>query len=85
MSKQLIQVSLDGGMTFQDAPKGIRLIVKNMPSFHDDQEKNGELHVIATHNGFLLDLILNDSIGRSNLGTISVKAEYLAKRIIYEN
>ena len=53
MSKQLIQVSLDGGMTFQDAPKGIRLIVKNMPTFQGDQEKNGELRVLATHNGFL--------------------------------
>ncbi len=66
-----MQVSLDGGATYQPAVDGVRIIYKGMPI--PDGYEDGELHVNATHEGLILDvwatregLVLNENIGTSS-------------------
>lgn len=65
-----MQVSLDGGATYQPAVDGVRIIYKDMPI--SDGYEDGELHVNATYEGLILDvwatregLVLNENIGTS--------------------
>lgn len=55
-NKQQIKISLDGGVTYQDAPEGVRIIYSEVSVDLDGKESVGELHLNHTNEGMIYDV-----------------------------
>lgn len=82
-----MEVSLDGGLTYQPAPSGVRVVFKDV--LIDDENGFGEVHVNATHEGLITDVWGTGECDRPgqdpmdfNIGTESVLIEDLVSRIV---
>lgn len=81
---QVIEVSLDGGQTYQPAPSGVRLIYKDV--MIDGEDGKGEVHINATHEGLITDVWCADFDGNDhNIGTDSVMIDDIVTRLVGEN
>ncbi len=49
-----MKVSLDGGVTYVEAPEGVRIIYEEVMIPNKDDP--GELHINATHEGLITDV-----------------------------
>lgn len=58
---QAIEVSLDGGQTYQSAPSGVRMVYKDV--LVNGEECEGEIHINATHEGVITDVWCKDPDG----------------------
>jgi hypothetical protein len=52
---QRIQVSLDGGVTFIDAPSGVIVHHQGVPVVIDGEDGEGEIHISHTSEGVITD------------------------------
>jgi hypothetical protein len=65
-----MKVSLDGGVTFQPAPSGVRIVYENVDVIGEDER--GQVHINATSEGIITDVWvsreehLDHNIGTSN-------------------
>lgn len=85
-----LKISTDGGITFQDAPSGVRIIFTDV-TFNDEgkEEASGdgavdaELHLTVTHEGLIQDVYaVNDSnYGANSVGTSSATAQEIVDRL----
>lgn len=76
-----IQVSLDGGETYQDAPSGVRIVYHDMPIPGEDA--NGELHINATEEGLIMDVwATRDEPLDHNIGTSSEMSAEIVERLV---
>lgn len=77
-------VSLDGGLTYQPAPNGVRVIYHN-PQLELDEYKQVKLHVNLTSEGMIRDVWGRDheDVDR-NLGTSSVDLDTIVAELIDE-
>lgn len=68
-----MQVSLDGGVTYQQAPNGVRIIYEDVPLV--EPEDFGELHINATAEGLIYDAwvarVTEQGVEDINVGTRS--------------
>lgn len=79
-----IRVSLDGGMTFQDANEGVRIVYEGMEVPGEDE--NGQLHLNATHEGLVTDVwVTRDEPLDHNIGTSSRLLDDLVADLVAEN
>jgi hypothetical protein len=81
VEKSILQVSLDGGLTFIDAPQGVRVVHPKIE--HPDIEGiTDQLIVNHTHEGIIMDVWENtepDVLTYENVGTSSqMLAEIIA-------
>lgn len=76
-----IKVSLDGGITYQHAYNGVRIIYDDQ--IVDDDENQGELHVNATEEGLIFDVWgTSGPVVDTNLGTASRALDILVPNIV---
>jgi hypothetical protein len=78
--KQL--VSLDGGVTYQPATDGVRIIYQEVDVPGEDED--GELHVNCTHEGLILDVWMNNEES-TNIGTNSETVDEIVSRLVEAN
>lgn len=85
-----IDVSLDGGETWQSAPQGVRIVYKNV--MIDGEEGRGEVHLNATHEGLITDIwtrreppLVSDAPYDHNIGTDSILIDEIVSRLVAEN
>ena len=62
-----IEVSLDGGSSWQPAPQGVRIVYRNAPI--DGEDGVGELHFNATTEGLITDVWTTREALDHNIGT----------------
>lgn len=80
----VMAVSLDGGVTYQPAPVGVRIVYKGV--MIDGEDGRGELHVNATHEGLITDIwATREEPLDHNIGTESVLIEDLVSRLVEDN
>lgn len=74
-----MQVSLDGGLTWQDAKQGVYVTYDNLliPGECD----NGDLTIRLTHEGVIMDVWTDES----NIGTSSEMADEIVQRLVDDN
>lgn len=76
-----LQVSLDGGQTFVQAPSGVRIIYPGV--MIDGEEGRGELHIHATPEGLITDLwTTRDDPLDHNIGTGSELITDMVTRVL---
>jgi len=76
-----VEVSLDGGATYQPAPNGVRIIYKNI--MIDGEDGRGEVHINATHEGLITDIwTTRDEPLDHNIGTESVLIDDIVSRLV---
>lgn len=81
---QVLEVSLDGGQTYQPAPSGVRVIYKDV--LIDGEDGKGEVHINATHEGLITDVWCLDHNGDDfNIGTESQQIDDIVTRLVGEN
>lgn len=79
-----IKVSLDGGVTFQEAKQGVRIVYEGISVPGEDE--TGELHVSATHEGVVTDVwVTRDEPLDHNIGTSSQLLDDLVSDLVDEN
>ena len=79
-----MEVSLDGGRTWQPAHEGVRIAYKNV--LIDGEDGHGEVHINATHEGLITDIWTSrDEPLDHNIGTESLLMEDLVTRLVGEN
>lgn len=79
-----IQVSLDGGATYQPAKEGVRIIYSGMPIPGEDG--TGELHLNATHEGLITDVwTTREAPLDHNIGTSSETLDDIIGRLVDDN
>lgn len=76
-----MQVSLDGGVTWQDAPNGVRVIYKNV--MIDENDRQGEVLINATHEGLITDIFActEDETGDESIATDCLPIEDIVARL----
>ena len=67
MSCQAMLVSLDNGVTWQNAAEGVRVKFVNTPVAYGDYDGFGELDLSVTSEGIITDVWIEDD----NIGTDS--------------
>jgi hypothetical protein len=79
-----MKVSLDGGVTFQEAPSGVRIIYKNVPIPGEDNL--GELHITATEEKLTTDVWATrlEPLDH-NIGSSSETTDGLINRLVEDN
>jgi hypothetical protein len=84
MSNQNIQVSLDGGITYQEAPNGVQVIYPNVDV--PGEEKKGELRISLTSERVVKDLWVDfESRLDCNLASESMMVGAIIKELVEEN
>lgn len=79
-----MEVSLDGGSTYQPAAEGVRIVYKGV--LIDGEDGCGEVHINATHEGLVTDIwTTRDEPLDHNIGTDSVLIEDIVSRLVAEN
>lgn len=79
-----MEASLDGGVTYQPATEGVRIVYKDV--MIDGEGGRGEVHVNATHEGLITDIwTTRDEPLDHNIGTDSVLIEDIVSRLVTEN
>lgn len=79
-----LKYSTDGGLTWHKAKNEIRIIYENQPVPGED--RNGELHVVATHEGLIMDVwVTREQHLDHNIGTSSEMASEIVQRLAEEN
>ena len=83
-SKQTMEVSLDGGLTYQKAREGVRIIYKNV--LIDGEDGRGEVHINATGEGLITDIwTTREEPLDHNIGTDSVTIDDIVSRLVSDN
>lgn len=76
-----MEVSVDGGLTYQPAPSGVRIIYKDV--IIDEDERLGEVHINATHEGLITDIwTTREEPLDHNIGTDSVLIDDIVARLV---
>lgn len=79
-----IKVSLDGGVSYQPANEGVRIIYSKVAIPGEDG--TGELHLNVTHEGLIMDVwATRDEPLDHNIGTSSELTEDLIGRLVDDN
>ena len=85
-----LEVSLNGGTSWQPAPEGVRIAYKNV--MIDGEDGRGEVHIHATHEGLITDIwthreppMVSDAPYDHNIGTVSIQIEDIVSRLVEEN
>jgi len=79
-----IQVSLDGGKTYDPAPEGVRVSYPRV--MVDGEDENGELSFNFTEEGLITDLwVSREDYLDHNLGTESQTIEDIQHRMVDQN
>ena len=79
-----IKVSLDGGVTFQDANEGVRIVYEGVDIPGEDG--TGELHLNATHEGLVTDVwTTREEPLDHNIGTSAQLVEDIVGDLVEEN
>lgn len=79
-SAYAMEVSLDGGLTWQKAPAGVRIAYKGVHV--DGEDGRGEVHINCTHQGLITDIW---SGKEENVGTDCVMIDDIVSRLVKEN
>jgi hypothetical protein len=76
-----MRVSLDGGVTYQDVPEGVRVIYDE--GLMDEDENPVELHINCTKEGVVLDLWDSDrEMDDESTATTSLMASEIVERLL---
>lgn len=75
-----MEVSLDGGLTWQKAPEGVRIAYKGVHV--DGEDGRGEVHINCTHQGLITDIWSGQE---ENVGTDCVMIDDIVSRLVNEN
>jgi hypothetical protein len=79
-------VSLDGGLTFQEAKQGVRVLYREVPFSLHDEETEGDVLFNFSEEGIITDLWMADSEealgGQVNIATEGETVDELANRLI---
>lgn len=78
-----IQVSLDGGKTYQPAPQGVRIVYAGLDMPGEDEI--GELHLNCTPEGVISDVWVQRGDESHNLATKSEMTDDIVERLVEEN
>lgn len=79
-----LKFSIDGGVTFQEAPEGVRLIVEDV--IVPGEDGCGELHLNATQEGLIIDVwATRDTPLDHNIGTSSEMYDDVIDRLVVES
>lgn len=78
-----MKVSLDGGVTWQPALEGVRLIYEDV--YIDGEDGCGEVHINATHEGLITDIwTTRDEPLDHNIGTRSEMIGDIVSQLVEE-
>jgi hypothetical protein len=75
----MLQVSLDGGITYQDVKEEVRIIY---PGLMPDDE-SVDLHIVLTNEGIVMDLWAADEDELQLRGTDSETLEEISERLVH--
>lgn len=64
-----MKVSIDGGVSYQHAPQGVRIIYEGVGI--PGENGSGELHITATPEGVITDVWTGTQESDQNVGTTS--------------
>lgn len=79
-----LKVSLDGGVTYQPAPSGVRILYDNVAVIGEDEP--GQVHINATSEGIITDVwVSREAHLDHNIGTSQDTAEGIAADLVEEN
>lgn len=79
-----INFSIDGGVTFQEAPEGVRIIYDDVMVPGEDGK--GELHLNLTHEGLITDVwATRDAPLDHNIATSSEMFDDMVSRLVEES
>ena len=79
-----MEVSLDGGDTWQLAPEGVRIAYKGV--MIDGKDGTGEVHLNCTHEGVITDIwATREEPLDHNIGTDCVLIDDIVSRLVNEN
>lgn len=79
-----MKVSLDGGVTYVEAPEGVRVIHDGV--MLDGEGGRGEIHFNHTHEGLITDVWTTTNEGEDyNIGTGAEDLDHIATRLIVLN
>lgn len=79
-----MRVSLDGGVTYVDAPEGVRVSYDDQMVPGED-ETDGQLLVNLTYEGIIMDLWVTKDGEDHNIGTSSEQTVDIMSRLIEDN
>lgn len=79
-----MQVSLDGGVTWQPVSEGVRIIYEDVDI--DGEDGRGEVHINATDEGLITDIwtTREDPLDH-NIGTRAELIEDIVSQLVEEN
>ncbi len=75
-----IKVSLDGGLTYEDAREGVRIIYEGVDTQPDGA--GAELHINVGPEGVIMDVWADDRGEPYNLGTSSATCGDLVEQLV---
>ena len=78
-----MKVSLDGGVTYIEAPEGVRVLHEGV--MLDGEDGQGEVHFNHTHEGLITDVWMPVEEEACNLGTSSEMIDDISSRLIAMN
>lgn len=79
-----MKVSIDGGVTYQPAVNGVRIIYEDVAVRGENEL--GQLHISATREGIMTDVwVSRDEHLDHNIGCESVQVDSLVNRLVEEN
>jgi hypothetical protein len=74
-----MNISLDNGITWQEAPNGVRIMVEDLIDPID--EGDDYLVINATNEGLLMDVLQKDGESKGILGTSSETYQEIVDRL----
>lgn len=78
-----MKYSIDGGLTYQEAPEGVRVVLEDVMVPGED---DGQLHINLTNEGIISDIwVTRDEPLDHNLGTSSQMYDDMMEAMIEEN
>lgn len=79
-----MRVSLDGGVTFQEAPHGVRIVYEDV--LIPGKDGTGELRFNATHEGLIINIwTTRDEPLDHNIGSSAEMNEDIISRLVEAN
>lgn len=84
MNTQVMKISLDGGVTFQDIKNDVRIVYQNVDV--PGEEEKGELHITLSKEGVTSDVwVSRDEPLDHNIGTKCDSLDNIIGDMVEEN
>lgn len=81
--EKVMEVSLDGGVTWAVVKEGVRVVYRNL--FIPGEDARGELQVNCTYEGIIKDVWVEKGDGYPNIATSSVTVDEVVSQLVEDD